>query len=730
MKRILFFPVLVLFTAFTGSAQQNIGIGTTTPHASAALDISSSTKGVLIPRMNTAQRTAVAAPAKGLIVFDNESGSYWYYNGMAWREMAAKNFNSDSNMVVGQQTGTINSYNLVSDMNITDSSGYLYDSGGPGGNYGNDQDYSLVLYAVPPVMHIAIDIRIIATDLENPYDSITLSDNYGHYYMITGSTTGTYRLLEDVTIRFKTNSVNTRPGFVIRWDKIFPGDPEPYDSSQLTGWYFDRGKLYMRGGDNGNNDWHPDSSGILSFGFGSHVQAKGPYTMAAGYNSKASGNGSIALGRNALASGNYGSVAMGNEVSATGNYGSTAFGTFTQATGSGGATALGFVTLAGGNSSLAAGEASYASGNYSVAMGSSSIALADASMAMGLAAEARGNASVSLGSFNIASGASSFAAGGSNQASGNYSTALGSGTQASGIASTALGTGTTATALASISLGNGTKALGTSSLATGFITTARTTNSTAMGYGTVAKAYSGFVAGLYNDTTNAVSETISLSARIFEIGAGTSNSSRYNAMTVLQNGNVGIGTLNPSHQLVVAKSIRIDDDDDNDGTTVNSLFFGNAASGEAIGSKRTSGGNRWGLDFYTNSINRMNISNTGVVTMTNTLNVNGNITVQNGKGLVRSTSSTQQKIQTVTVSVNVSLPANTATSINFTWPESFTGSPVAHVGNVTSGSGGWADVITTLSAISATGGTLNVSNPRSTSTSINFSIVIIGIGGQ
>jgi hypothetical protein len=55
--------------------------------ASALLDLTSSSKGLLAPRMTTAQRTAIASPANGLLVFDNSTASFWYYNGATWIEI-------------------------------------------------------------------------------------------------------------------------------------------------------------------------------------------------------------------------------------------------------------------------------------------------------------------------------------------------------------------------------------------------------------------------------------------------------------------------------------------------------------------------------------------------------------------------------------------------------------------------------------------------------------------
>ncbi|MFK5878098.1 MAG: hypothetical protein QM478_01235 [Flavobacteriaceae bacterium] len=77
--------VFVLFASFGVLAQ--VGIGTTNPNASSMLEIQSTSKGVLIPRMLTAQRTVIASPATGLLVFDTDTQSFWFYSG-AWVELA------------------------------------------------------------------------------------------------------------------------------------------------------------------------------------------------------------------------------------------------------------------------------------------------------------------------------------------------------------------------------------------------------------------------------------------------------------------------------------------------------------------------------------------------------------------------------------------------------------------------------------------------------------------
>ncbi len=61
---------LSLFSMISAYAQNGyLGIGTTTPHISAALDLTSTSKGFLPPRMTYDQKTAISLPAAGLIVW-------------------------------------------------------------------------------------------------------------------------------------------------------------------------------------------------------------------------------------------------------------------------------------------------------------------------------------------------------------------------------------------------------------------------------------------------------------------------------------------------------------------------------------------------------------------------------------------------------------------------------------------------------------------------------------
>jgi hypothetical protein len=67
----------------------NVGIGTSTPSSSALLDMNSTNKGFLPPRMTTAQRDAVSSPATGLVIYNSTENKLNFYDGSVWQEVGA-----------------------------------------------------------------------------------------------------------------------------------------------------------------------------------------------------------------------------------------------------------------------------------------------------------------------------------------------------------------------------------------------------------------------------------------------------------------------------------------------------------------------------------------------------------------------------------------------------------------------------------------------------------------
>jgi hypothetical protein len=184
-----------------------------------------------------------------------------------------------------------------------------------------------------------------------------------------------------------------------------------------------------------------------------------------------------------------------------------------------------------GDFSVALGNDTEASGMASIAMGNQAIASGDFSFSHGFYTEASGMKSVALGDFCVASGHNSTAIGQYNYAIGYSSMALGAYNIASGSSSTALGLG-------SNSFGNYSLVLGTN---------------------VQAHSYSEIVTGHNNtDYTPASTTAWNSSDRLFVIGNGTSGSAKSNALTILKNGNTGIGTSTPQTQLHTTGSVRFD----------------------------------------------------------------------------------------------------------------------------------------------------------------------------
>jgi hypothetical protein len=108
---------------------QNVGIGTSSPKPSAVLDISSSNKGVLFPRLSIAQRLTITNPANGLHIFNTDVNSLEYFDSLTneWKDYAIGilNIHIDSNTVLTNNGYTLSNtagYNfctILIDSNVT-----------------------------------------------------------------------------------------------------------------------------------------------------------------------------------------------------------------------------------------------------------------------------------------------------------------------------------------------------------------------------------------------------------------------------------------------------------------------------------------------------------------------------------------------------------------------------------------------------------------------------------
>ncbi|CAN5133389.1 hypothetical protein BH11BAC6_BH11BAC6_01030 [soil metagenome] len=101
MKKIFTLFVATTFAALSTNAQNifpstgSAGIGTAAPNTSSILEMVSTLKGLLIPRMTKTQRDSIPTPATGLMIYQtNSTPGFYYYSGTAWNAVTAKGANT------------------------------------------------------------------------------------------------------------------------------------------------------------------------------------------------------------------------------------------------------------------------------------------------------------------------------------------------------------------------------------------------------------------------------------------------------------------------------------------------------------------------------------------------------------------------------------------------------------------------------------------------------------
>lgn len=285
------------------AAAQNVGIGTNTPNASALLDISSTTKGVLVPRMTTAQRTAVVSPVKGLLVFDTDTNGFWFYDGTAWNDLLS------STEIIKQNGVVRNSTNIATD-NFVFGSTRLDDS------TGTTSDNNRFFFNKAKAAFRAGNVS--GTNWNN--------DSLGLYSFAAG--TETKAKGEFSTALGQGSSAGGHAATAL---------------GAIT-----------------------EASGWVSTAMGGETKAPASYATALGYKTIASGDYATAMGNTNTASGNSatamgnGNTASGGAATAMGSW-ATASGGSSLATGFAN-TASGNFSAAMGAANIASGDASFASG--------------------------------------------------------------------------------------------------------------------------------------------------------------------------------------------------------------------------------------------------------------------------------------------------------------------------------------------------------------------------------
>jgi hypothetical protein len=124
MKHFYKFLIISVFLNFSLHSFSQVGIGTVSPNSSSMLDITSTTGGFLIPRMTQAQRTAIASPVNGLLLYQTDAtAGFWYYNGSAWATFASSGWSTTGDAATNPATdfiGTTDAQDFVIATNNTE----------------------------------------------------------------------------------------------------------------------------------------------------------------------------------------------------------------------------------------------------------------------------------------------------------------------------------------------------------------------------------------------------------------------------------------------------------------------------------------------------------------------------------------------------------------------------------------------------------------------------------
>jgi uncharacterized protein (TIGR02145 family) len=112
MIRGLIFLIFSFILTTTVNAQ--VGIGTTTPNTSSILDLTSTNKAFILPRMTTVQRNQIANPVAGMIIFNTDSACSEIYRGSGWFDMCkATSSVSFPSVTICNQTWMLNNLSIA-----------------------------------------------------------------------------------------------------------------------------------------------------------------------------------------------------------------------------------------------------------------------------------------------------------------------------------------------------------------------------------------------------------------------------------------------------------------------------------------------------------------------------------------------------------------------------------------------------------------------------------------
>ncbi len=184
MKRVIFTMLWMIATISLGAQGVGINNDNSNPDNSAILDVKSTEKGILVPRMTETQRDAIGSPATGLLIYqtDNTTGFY-FFDGTTWNAIggggSASVWTASGDDIYNSNTGKVGvgttmpdggrlhivGANVVDSTYTVDLKGYVYD---PTGSFSGSSDGTFGLSELMVPIFVA-----------NNATSVTLAINLG-----------------------------------------------------------------------------------------------------------------------------------------------------------------------------------------------------------------------------------------------------------------------------------------------------------------------------------------------------------------------------------------------------------------------------------------------------------------------------------------------------------------------------------------------------------------------
>jgi hypothetical protein len=261
MKRILVL-IAFIFPAMLFAQSVAINIDASPPDNNAILDIKSSTKGLLIPRLTTLQRTSIAGPSIGLTVYDIETFNYWVYRGDVnggWVEFLShldKHWNRTGTDVFNMNPGnigigtnnpteklTINATDpAIRFLNSNTEKGYLQVVGNnlKLGTYGSNNTGNLVFnIRGTDRMTIAADGNF-GIGISAPVGKFQIASGYesslsSHGFLMLGTESGANLIMDNNEIMARNNGAASHLYLQNEGGNVTIGDPTLFNSSHKLG---------------------------------------------------------------------------------------------------------------------------------------------------------------------------------------------------------------------------------------------------------------------------------------------------------------------------------------------------------------------------------------------------------------------------------------------------------------------------------------------------------------